>query len=1333
MAIKIQNSTIIDDSRNIVNAGVTTVTSVSIGNTQVISSARQLQNIASLDATTTATIESAIANAPNTFTDLNVTGISTFTNGPVLVGSGTSTGTASQRLQVTGGAYVSGNVGIGTTNPTSKLSVDGDGNFTGVVTASSFSGNASSATYATSSGISTFATTAGIATFADNAGISTNLKGGLVGNLVYQSATDTTVFLANGSSGTILQSNGVGNAPSWITAAPAGAITGLTVRDEGTIVGGANSVSQLDFVGSNISVASTAGIATITIADNLVGTALSVSGITTTGTLNVGTGGTIITTTTAGSVGIKTTNPQSTLDVRGTISIGRTDASTVNSIRSVTDINSWEYGGISLAVGGQDTVPQDIYFKDDGTKMFILGDTGNDVNEYALSTAWEVNTATFTTVFSVASQETNPLGLYFKPDGSRMYICGNTAISPASADQVRSYTLSNPWDISTGVTYDSKAYTTSDTAPQGVYFKDDGLKMYVVGSTGDAVYEYSLSIAWELDSTITLLNTLLLGTANTLNLPLTLITPTGIDFNASGTKMYITDTTRDVVARFDLATPWDTTTTTFFDNVYVGFQELTPNGIFLQEDQSKAYIVGSSADTVFQYNTDVPSLELASSGISTRSSVIINNEARLNNRLYVTDDAHFSSNTNVKGTLTVDSTTTVAGTLSASGAVTASTTTGAINFGTSQTTGTLILGGTSQTGAITLGRATTSQTTNIQAGVTASGNQKTINLGTGGASGSRTLITVGSATAGAISTVTIPSPTNLLIGAATTTGTASQPLQVTGGAYVSGSVGIGTINPTVQLQLSRTASISNVGTGITLAGTVGSALTVAQFLHANTNTSYLRIKATRNATGSDWTTASTKLLQVTDSTEQGYIEYNPNGSTYGMAFGQGSTEWARFTQSGNFGVGSTNPNVKFEVFGGTARFAQSGQGDVTITHSSLVSSIRGASTVQLALGANNTESIRINNSGNVGIGTTNPTSKLSVVGDGNFTGVVTATSFSGDGSQLTGISASGSVSISTNTTNSNLLIPYATSFGSTTGLGATSLLVYNPSSGNLGIGTTNPTSKLDVLGNAIIKTTSTGDVNLRLQRSSSSGRAQFTLESESGSQIWRVGLTGGGTETFSFFDGTQNALQLIESLQVVSIDAPYSLAVGAATTTGTASQRLQVTGGAYVSGSVGIGTTNPTSKLSVVGDGNFTGVITATTFVGALTGTATTTTNIPNLTGAITSNNTTTSLGSFTSAQLATALTDETGSGANVFATSPTLVTPILGSASATDINVSGVVTATSFSGSGTNLTGIVTSIVAGTNITISGSTGQVTINSTGGGGGGAAPALDILEVMLFA
>ena len=59
-------------------SGVGSFGSVFIGNTEVLSSARQLKNIVSLDATTTSTIESAISNAPNTFTDLNITGVSTF-------------------------------------------------------------------------------------------------------------------------------------------------------------------------------------------------------------------------------------------------------------------------------------------------------------------------------------------------------------------------------------------------------------------------------------------------------------------------------------------------------------------------------------------------------------------------------------------------------------------------------------------------------------------------------------------------------------------------------------------------------------------------------------------------------------------------------------------------------------------------------------------------------------------------------------------------------------------------------------------------------------------------------------------------------------------------------------------------------------------------------------------------------------------------------------------------------------------------------------------------------------------------------------------------------
>jgi len=84
-----------------------------------------------------------------------------------------------------------------------------------------------------------------------------------------------------------------------------------------------------------------------------------------------------------------------------------------------------------------------------------------------------------------------------------------------------------------------------------------------------------------------------------------------------------------------------------------------------------------------------------------------------------------------------------------------------------------------------------------------------------------------------------------------------------------------------------------------------------------------------------------------------------------------------------------------------------------------------------------------------------------------------------------------------------------------------------------------------------------------------------------------------------------------------------------------------------------------------------------------------------NLTGAITSVGNATSLGSFSSANLLGALTDETGTGSAVFATSPTLVTPILGTpTSATLTNATGLPIATGVSGLGT---GIATALAVNT------------------------------------
>ena len=147
------------------------------------------------------------------YNNLSVGGISTFTNGPVLIGSGTSTGTASQTLQVTGGTYVSGNLGIGSTHPTSKLDVIGDVRVTGVITATTFSGNVSA-------GVGT------ITTLSSTNGTITNLTGtsGTITNLTGTSGTITTL---NSTSGTITTLNSTNGNITNLTGT-AGTITNLT-------------------------------------------------------------------------------------------------------------------------------------------------------------------------------------------------------------------------------------------------------------------------------------------------------------------------------------------------------------------------------------------------------------------------------------------------------------------------------------------------------------------------------------------------------------------------------------------------------------------------------------------------------------------------------------------------------------------------------------------------------------------------------------------------------------------------------------------------------------------------------------------------------------------------------------------------------------------------------------------------------------------------------------------------------------------------------------------------------------------------------------------------
>ena len=401
-----------------------------------------------------------------------------------------------------------------------------------------------------------------------------------------------------------------------------------------------------------------------------------------------------------------------------------------------TGITGWNYSGLSKSVTGEETAPTGLFFSPDGLNMYVNGSTGDDVNQYTLSTAFNVSTATFVRLFSTSAQDSAPSDIFFKPDGLSMFIMGGTN------DTVFQYTLSSAFDISTA-SYASKSFSVNsqDASPNGLWFKPDGTVMYVVGSTNDTVFQYTLGTAWDV------------STASYANISFSVASqetvPNQVNLSADGLTMWITGSTGDDISEYTLGTAFNVSTAVFQNSFYVGFQETAPTGLFIDSSaNNRVYIVGQTNDTVFQYNTATNSISAVTDVFNTTSNARVQGNLAVQSNAYV-DAALIAGNltvgtTSVSGTLTATSTITLGGSTSS--------TTG---LGTSATTGTTFIGGTSQTGTITVGQSTVSQTTNIQAGATASGSTKTLNIGTAGVSGSTTAITIGSAVSGATSTTTL--------------------------------------------------------------------------------------------------------------------------------------------------------------------------------------------------------------------------------------------------------------------------------------------------------------------------------------------------------------------------------------------------------------------------------------------------------------------------------------------------------------------------------------------------------------------------------------------------
>ena len=191
-------------------------------------------------------------------------------------------------------------------------------------------------------------------------------------------------------------------------------------------------------------------------------------------------------------------------------------------------------------------------------------------------------------------------------------------------------------------------------------------------------------------------------------------------------------------------------------------------------------------------------------------------------------------------------------------------------------------------------------------------------------------------------------------------------------------------------------------------------------------------------------------------------------------------------------------------------------------------------------------------------------------------------------------------------------------FGDGTNIGFTSGKWATTSSGihtlsKVGIGTTNPRFALEVGAVGASGTSLYVNGDARITGIVTIGTSSITLNGSSntinvGTGITINGSTGIISATSIVLGGTTLTGAAVTSITAgsgISVDQSTGNVTITATGGGESSQWVTTGVGIHTLSNVGIGTTNPTSKLIVTGDVNITGVVTATTIDGTLNGTAT--------------------------------------------------------------------------------------------------------------------------------
>ena len=248
---------------------------------------------------------------------------------------------------------------------------------------------------------------------------------------------------------------------------------------------------------------------------------------------------------------------------------------------------------------------------------------------------------------------------------------------------------------------------------------------------------------------------------------------------------------------------------------------------------------------------------------------------------------------------------------------------------------------------------------------------------------------------------------------------------------------------------------------------------------------------------------------------------------------------------GNVGIGTTSPDRLLEVYGTTYGYMKIDGGSALSNGFTIGSDSSG-----FVIYDDDVASYRfvINQSGNVGIGNTSPAEKLDVAGNIKTTGQIQVTPTSGYGTIEIGGPSGGFIDLKGPSTDDyDLRIISGGSGGSFWTGGYGHVMTLN-SSGNVGIGTTSPSQKLDVSGNI----NATGTMECTKFVANANSGFEFSIEGDNQFNMIQTAanrsmffVTAAGSGSINF--GTNNTNSRVSITSTGALKSTISLAVGAIT------------------------------------------------------------------------------------------------------------------------------------------------------------------------------------------